>query len=218
MSSHLTFKFVIIGDTGAGKTAINRRFIHNNFDEGDRSATIGVSFSCKQVFLDNGNRISVQLWDTAGQERFHSIVPLYYRGACTIIMVYDISSRKSFENVKNYWTRESEQSNHLKVYLIGNKKDLETRRKVSYDEGLEFARSKGFDFYETSAKYENLDSFLMDMVKDVYSQIPELPQDRLPLYGIRVGDDPVKSQTQLLQDRIYRIYSQRPEWDTCCTR
>jgi Ras-related protein Rab-1A len=102
--------------------------------------------------MDNQN-IKLQIWDTAGQERFRTLTASYYRGAHGIIIVYDVTDRETFENVRQ-WMHEIERfanDNVCKV-LVGNKCDLDDRRKVSTAEGQELAQSYGIPFLETSAK------------------------------------------------------------------
>ena len=95
----------------------------------------------------------MQIWDTAGQERFKNITASYYRGGNGVLVVYDITDRDSFENL-NSWLIEIEKNANKNVYklLIGNKCDLEDKRKVTYQEGKDFATSNGMQFIETSAK------------------------------------------------------------------
>ena len=107
--------------------------------------------------------MKLQIWDTAGQERFRSIQASYYKGANGILVVYDITDRKSFDNL-NSWLIEIEKNGNRNVYklLIGNKSDLEDLRKVSKEEGKEFAQINGMEFFETSAKenYQVQDAFV----------------------------------------------------------
>ena len=101
----------------------------------------------------NGKKVKLQIWDTAGQERFKNITASYYRGGNGVLVVYDITDRDSFENL-NSWLIEIEKNANKNVYklLIGNKCDLEDKRKVTYQEGKDFATSNGMQFIETSAK------------------------------------------------------------------
>ena len=95
----------------------------------------------------------MQIWDTAGQERFKNIQASYYKGGNGILVVYDITNRESFSNL-NSWLIEIEKNGNKDVFklLIGNKNDLENERKITYDEGKEFASINGMEFFETSAK------------------------------------------------------------------
>ena len=148
------FKFVIIGDSGVGKSCILLRFADDTFTDNYYS-TIGVDFRFKCV--DIGERkCKLQIWDTAGQERFKNITASYYRGGNGVLVVYDITDRDSFENL-NSWLIEIEKNANKNVYklLIGNKSDLEDKRKVTYQEGKDFATSNGMQFIETSAKTDS---------------------------------------------------------------
>ena len=113
--------------------------------------------------------MKLQIWDTAGQERFRSIQASYYKGANGILVVYDITNRSSFENL-NSWLIEIEKNGNKNVYklLIGNKSDLDSQRKVSKEEGKEFAQINGMEFFETSAKenYQVQDAFIQ-LTRDV---------------------------------------------------
>ena len=113
--------------------------------------------------------MKLQIWDTAGQERFRSIQASYYKGANGILVVYDITNRRSFEGL-NSWLIEIEKNGNKNVYklLIGNKSDLEDERKVSKEEGKEFAEINGMEFFETSAKedYQVQDAFIQ-LTRDV---------------------------------------------------
>ena len=109
----------------------------------------------------------MQIWDTAGQERFKNITASYYRGGNGVLVVYDITDRDSFENL-NSWLIEIEKNANKNVYklLIGNKCDLEDKRKVTYQEGKEFASSNGMQFIETSAKTDT-------KVKDAFEMLTQ---------------------------------------------
>ena len=101
----------------------------------------------------NGKKIKLQIWDTCGQERFRNMAESYYKGGNGILLVYDITNRESFECL-NSWLIDITNKGNKFIYkiLIGNKCDLEDKRKVTYDEGKEFANINGMDFFETSAK------------------------------------------------------------------
>lgn len=117
-------KFVLIGDANCGKTSLIRRFCNNEFST-DYLTTIGVDFSFKTIAVENSN-IKIQIWDTAGQEKFRSITQTYYRGSNVILLFFDLSDRKTFENIE-YWYRsiiENTNEPNTQIYLIGNKSDL----------------------------------------------------------------------------------------------
>ena len=101
-SYDLLFKLLLIGDSGVGKTCILFRFSDDAFNNTFIS-TIGIDFKIKTIEL-RGKKIKLQIWDTAGQERFHTITTSYYRGAMGIMLVYDITNSKSFDNIAK-WLR-----------------------------------------------------------------------------------------------------------------
>uniref|UniRef100_A0A2K5VA02 small monomeric GTPase n=1 Tax=Macaca fascicularis TaxID=9541 RepID=A0A2K5VA02_MACFA len=100
------FKLLLIGDSGVGKTCVLFRFSEDAFNSTFIS-TIGIDFKIRTIELD-GKRIKLQIWDTAGQERFRTITTAYYRGAMGIMLVYDITNEKSFDNIRN-WIRNIEE-------------------------------------------------------------------------------------------------------------
>lgn len=128
------FKFLLIGNSGVGKSCILMRYADNSFTENFFN-TIGVDFKIRNVEHE-GKIIKLQIWDTAGQERFRTITCSYYRGAHGIIIVYDVTDRESFESVK-YWMEEIDRYANESVIslLVGNKTDREEDRVISIEEG-----------------------------------------------------------------------------------
>ena len=145
------YKILIIGDSAVGKSCILLQFSDNTFSE-NYVSTIGVDFKIRTMDV-NGQSVKLQIWDTAGQERFQSITANYYRGSHAIAIVYDITSRDSFENVRK-WVNDVDRLANPQVckIIVGNKTDLEEKRQVRREEGQAFADSLGVPFIETSAK------------------------------------------------------------------
>ena len=114
--------------------------------------TIGVEFGAKTIQL-NGKTIKIQIWDTAGQEAFQAITRTYYKGAIGALLVYEITRKDTFIHARK-WLDEvkNNSSKTITVILIGNKKDLEEKRQVTYEEGEAFAKENDLMFLETSAK------------------------------------------------------------------
>ena len=171
----LLYKILLLGDSSVGKTCFLMRYSDNTFQEIHMS-TIGLDYKLKNVQLDDGKIVKIQIWDTAGQDRFRSITKNYYKGAHGIILIYDITSRKTFENVKNWVSQIKEEvSDKVIIILVGNKIDDESNRKVSKEEGKKMAKDCGLDFFETSAKSGlNIDSTFNELVKktvETYSKI-----------------------------------------------
>ncbi|CAH9109830.1 unnamed protein product [Cuscuta europaea] len=146
------FKLLLIGDSGVGKSSLLVRFTSDTFE--DLSPTIGVDFKVKYV-VSGDKKLKLAIWDTAGQERFRTLTSSYYRGAQGIIMVYDVTRRETFTNLKDIWAKEIElySTNQDCIrMLVGNKVDKDAERAVTKKEGIEFAREYGCLFIECSAK------------------------------------------------------------------
>lgn len=146
----LPFKYIIIGCSGVGKTSILRRLIENKFNKGGQS-TVGIEYHTKIVNV-NGRAVKMMIWDTAGQERFYTIAKAYFRMAHGVILVFDITDRKSFEKLPN-WLRDAkaEADPNCTAILVGNKSDLQESRTVTVEEAERFANKHELTYIETSA-------------------------------------------------------------------
>jgi Ras-related protein Rab-1A len=149
--SDLLYKVLIIGDSAVGKSCLLLQFSDQTFSD-NYVSTIGVDFKIRTMDV-GGQQIKLQIWDTAGQERFQTITANYYHGSHAIAIVYDITSRSSFDNLRR-WIADVERLATPQVckLVIGNKADLEEKRQVRRDEGRAFADNLGVPFLETSAK------------------------------------------------------------------
>ena len=171
-SSHLieipkSYKLVILGDSAVGKSCIVSRFTKNHFDDFQES-TIGASFATIELEVDN-RQIKYEIWDTAGQERYRSLAPMYYRGAKFAVIVYDITSKISFEGAKS-WINEmlNHGNSECILILVGNKSDLESNRSVSEEEGKNFADESNILFIEVSAKTsKNIKNIFINLAKEL---------------------------------------------------
>ena len=150
MTTSYSFKFIIIGSSGVGKTAILKRLVEDTFSA-DSQSTIGVEFDSTMIEVDN-QQIKLQIWDTAGQERFRSIAKAYFRNAVGVILVFDITERKTFDDV-NMWLNDVHSlcDPTAVVMLIGNKADLSDNRVVTLAEAEQFAQHHQLQYLETSA-------------------------------------------------------------------
>ena len=163
---------VTLGDGQVGKTSIILRYIDNTFTLNYLS-TIGIDVKIKKVTLANGEEIKVKISDTAGQERFKSIASNYTKKADGVILVYDITSQKSFMDVDNWFAEINKGENTKPIILIGNKSDMEEKRQVSVQEGMDLAKKygKGINFYETSCKTgDNIEKAVNDLVNQIYTK------------------------------------------------
>jgi len=166
----LLFKLLLIGDSGVGKTCVLFRFSDDTFNTTFIS-TIGIDFKIKTVELQ-GKKIKLQIWDTAGQERFHTITTSYYRGANGILLVYDITNPKSFDNISKWLRNINEHaSEDVERMLIGNKCDMEEKRMISKERGEKVAEENGIKFYETSAKDNvNIEHAFITLAEDILNK------------------------------------------------
>jgi len=145
------FKLVLLGESAVGKSSLVLRFVKGQFTEFQES-TIGAAFLTQTVLL-NDTCLKFEIWDTAGQERYHSLAPMYYRGAHAAIVVYDITSKDSFDRAQN-WVKELQRQGNpnIVIALAGNKLDLADHRQVTAEEAQVYSEENGLLFMETSAK------------------------------------------------------------------
>lgn len=188
MSYSYLFKYIIIGDTGVGKSCLLLQFTDKRFQP-VHDLTIGVEFGARMVNLDD-KLVKLQIWDTAGQESFRSITRSYYRGAAGALLVYDITRRDTFQHLSR-WLEEARQhaQSNMVIMLIGNKNDLEQRRAVSTAEGKAFAEANGLIFMETSAKTAyNVESAFINTAEKIHGKILSGEIDvSNESHGIKVG-------------------------------
>ncbi len=162
-------KFLMIGDSDVGKTTLLNCFVEEKYDE-KYSATIGVDFKNKSIKYKD-SIVKLQIWDTAGQERFRTLTKSYYKIVNGVVLVFDITNRESFCNIK-YWLDQVKENtdDKMKTVLVGNKIDMENRN-VSYEEANHFAQKNDIKYYETSSK-KNL---------NVHSVFSSLTEEIMPL-------------------------------------
>ncbi|GAX75308.1 hypothetical protein CEUSTIGMA_g2753.t1 [Chlamydomonas eustigma] len=174
-------KVVVLGDAGVGKSCLALRFSRGTFDPCSR-ATVGASFLTKSVTLPDGRSTKLEVWDTAGQERYHSLAPLYYRGAQGAVIVYDITSPTSFERAK-FWVEELRRGgiDSAVLVLVGNKKDLWEGREVSEEAGQEYADRNRMIFVECSAKTS-------DNVTEVFESLARAWAGGLPVSSSAINE------------------------------
>uniref|UniRef100_A0A7S1F8K8 Uncharacterized protein n=1 Tax=Noctiluca scintillans TaxID=2966 RepID=A0A7S1F8K8_NOCSC len=159
------FKLVLLGDAAVGKSCLVVRFAKGEFYE-YQEPTIGAAFMTQTVGLGDV-MVKFEIWDTAGQERYKSLAPMYYRGAAAAVIVYDITSKESFEAAKA-WVVELQNTDTL-IALAGNKADLEGRQ-VPREVAEAYARDLGILHMETSAKSGH---GVTDLFHEVAVQLPK---------------------------------------------
>ncbi len=169
------YKILLLGDSTVGKTCFLLRYVDDSFLD-LHMATIGLDYRLKTLILEEQKIVKVQLWDTAGQDKFRAITRNYYKGASGIILIFDVTNIKSYENIKK-WINEikEEISEKVAIVLIGNKIDNVQERKISKEQGDKLASEIGVKFFETSAKTgEGINESVFFLVKKIFENDPEV--------------------------------------------
>eukprot|EP00549_Striatella_unipunctata_P013105 CAMPEP_0118711662 /NCGR_PEP_ID=MMETSP0800-20121206/24248_1 /TAXON_ID=210618 ORGANISM="Striatella unipunctata, Strain CCMP2910" /NCGR_SAMPLE_ID=MMETSP0800 /ASSEMBLY_ACC=CAM_ASM_000638 /LENGTH=216 /DNA_ID=CAMNT_0006616353 /DNA_START=8 /DNA_END=659 /DNA_ORIENTATION=+ len=198
------FKLVLLGDTAVGKSCLVVRFVRDEFFE-FQEPTIGAAFLTQTVALDDAT-VKFEIWDTAGQERYRSLAPMYYRGAAAAIVVYDITNPDSFAGAKS-WVKELQRRGDQNVVIAlrgdqnvviatkgrskrgdcnegeaGNKADLESRRKVAFEEANAYAEENGILHLETSAKNaNNVKTLFVEIAKKLPKNTSQPEREAFPI-------------------------------------
>ena len=149
-----SIKVVLIGESGVGKTSIIAQFVKGSFNP-DLMSTNGATFSTKKIeFKEYKKTISFEIWDTAGQEKYRSLSKMFFKEATVTLIVYDITNKSSFEEIKNYWMSlvRDNGPKEIIMYIVGNKSDLFEREAVNEEEVRNYAQKENILFWSTSAK------------------------------------------------------------------
>ena len=162
-----SFKVVLVGESGVGKTSMITQFIDQIFQE-DQQSTTGGTFSTKDVICDGSKILRFEIWDTAGQEKYRSLTTMFYKDANAAVMVYDVTRAESFEELKNYWAKQIKENSPEKIILViaANKSDLIEQEQVDEGEARNFAKELNAIFISTSAKSsEGINSLFEEIAK-----------------------------------------------------
>ena len=170
-----SFKTVLLGESGCGKSSIAARFVRDQF-EPYLESTIGAAFLSQSLIVE-GRRYKFDIWDTAGQERYHSLAPLYYRGAAVAIITYDITKEHTFDQAER-WVKELRKNcpDPIVIALVGNKTDLDDMREVTRDEGRDLAQELKVLSMECSAKTGRN---VVEIFNEIARHLPEPAEDTM---------------------------------------
>ena len=165
----LSFKLIFIGDSSVGKSCLTAKAVKNNFEE-YYQATVGFEFLTFNMKV-NDKVIKLQIWDTCGQEIYKSLISNFYRNSSLAVLVYAIDNKESFNHVENWLSDLKSQANpDVRIFLVGNKADLEEDRKIKTEEGEKYKEDQHLDlFMEISAKTgQNERNVLVEAAKILY--------------------------------------------------
>ena len=174
-SFDLSFKIIIVGDQGVGKSCLAIKASRNYFED-FYSPTVGFEFVSFNVKVQE-KIIKLQIWDTCGQEVYRSLISSFFRSASLAIIVYSIDTEDSFNNIEKWLNDIKTQSNpDIKIFLIGNKADLEDKRRLTKEQGEQLCNDHKLAFFmETSAKTGfNVQNVFIQVAKELYLQHEEI--------------------------------------------
>ena len=175
----LSFKLIFIGDSGGGKSCLTTKAVKNNFEE-YYQATVGFEFLTFNMKV-NDKVIKLQIWDTCGQEIYKSLISNFYRNSSLAILTYAIDNKESFNHVENWLNDLKSQANpDVRIFLVGNKADLEEDRKIPKEEGEKYKEDQHLDlFIETSAKTgHNARNVLVEAAKILYKDYLKFDENK----------------------------------------
>ena len=174
------YKIIIIGDRSVGKTALLSKYLKGVFPTSPLS-TVATEFATKIIQIKEGGYIKAQIWDTAGEEKYKSITYHHYKKSVGGLIVYDITKKSTFDNVKNWYNDLiTKAEKGCIIALIGNKLDLvernERKREVPKEEALSYAEDNHMLFYETSAfNGSNINDIFEELMQTIYTERRKIP-------------------------------------------
>jgi small GTP-binding protein len=194
MSHDYSAKIIILGDAFSGKTAIVESAINKTFTSEEGCPTIGVEYNSIVVQVCN-KRVKAMIWDTAGQESYRSVVSAYYRGCAGAVIVFDVTSKKSFDNV-SYWLKQLKEQNagrSLAIILAANKVDQKEKRLITNDMITHFCQDKELQYLETSARnHKNTYLLFTQIINNILiNNMSEIKENK----GIKTIASPVEMTT-----------------------
>ena len=162
------YKIMVLGESKVDKTQLIKRYTKDQFG-GVYLTTVGMDFQDKIIEIED-KKVRLQIWDTAGQERFRNVTKSYFQSSQGLVLVYDITDRESFEKL-NFWVDNIKNFalENVKLILVGNKCDLANERKVSYEEGENYAKNLNIKFFEASARDgTNVNELFFYLANEIY--------------------------------------------------
>ena len=204
MSEKYIIKILTLGDQSVGKSSIVLRYSDNKFSDTFLS-TIGVD-SKRKIIKIKGEKVKVSIWDTAGQEKFQNIVKQYYNGANGILLIFDITNKKSFDKI-DFWYNDlinRIKKDEIIIYLVGNKVDLEENRQITIEEAEKYANDKNIPYFEVSAKSG-------DGIKKLFDDITNDIMDKILNFNEKEDNNDDKLRFSFLERQSFK-----PKSNKCC--
>lgn len=204
------FKIILLGDVFVGKTAISTRIMTNEFHS-EYKCSLGVEFKVKSFVVDEETKIDLRIFDTMGDEKYRAVTRQYYNDSAGILLVFDITSEKSFLSLESWLKDIADYApKDCVVFIVGNKSDLNSERKVSHDDAENFAENKNLYFLEVSAKKGvNINLLFEKMCKELIIKAQEKAERE------KVEDNPRKSRNMMLIKEVQKMESKKKK-SSCC--
>jgi len=163
----------LLGDSGVGKTSIILKYLFDKFSE-TQTSSIGIDKNEKLMKMNDGHELKVIIWDTAGQERFKAMATNTIKGAQGIVLVFDITKKKTFDSLPNWKKEIKDIKDNIPIILFGNKCDLLNEAEVDNDEAVKFAKNNEMEYFETSAKQNiNIEQGFKSIIEKGYEFVQE---------------------------------------------
>ena len=204
----LSFKLIVIGDSGVGKSCLTNNAVKNIFEEA-YNATVGFEFFTFNVKMCE-KVIKLQIWDTCGQELYRSLITNFYRNSSLAIMVYAINDKATFENIE-MWLRElrTHSNPDAKVFLIGNKVDLEKEREVTTEQGENYCKQNKIDLFMESSAKTGLNT------QNIFLKAAELLFDNYNKYENKKNENENEDDDNKDENKVLNDESRNPSKGCC---
>ena len=166
-----TYKIVVVGSSGVGKTALVQRLVEGSFSD-ESQPTIGVEFKCYPVLVGD-EQVKLNIWDTAGQEKFRSVSKAYFRNAVGAVLVFAINNRDSFDELDN-WLNDLHtlSAPNASIIVVGNKCDMDNKRVILNSEAISFADRHAIEYLETSALNDtNVTELFVRLANEIHEKV-----------------------------------------------
>ena len=209
--NELSFKIIVIGDPGVGKTCLTSRVTKDIFTE-EYSTTLGFESSTFNVKIEN-KLIKLQIWDTCGQEKYKSLITNFYRNASLAMLVYSIDNKKSFISAQKWLKEIKIQSNpDIKIILIGNKVDLEEKREISYEEAKKFVEENEILYFQEASAKSGINS------KEIFNEAAKILYKEYMDYVEKIKDVSINrlNESSLNTSNLKSFYEPRRN-KKCCS-